>query len=243
MKQSKTISDKNLIAILLAALAIFFYLFDMVWGISLNALSKTNVLLLIVYIAPFIMWFMYVLTLHKREKSKIIVQIVFGVFALSAMINCITGLLNTKTIMETAENTLTMLSSMFIMIVSPILQVPLFALTMYLFYNKKSSAYKPLIGIIIVFIMSHMINIVTYYRFLSTSHMRFAAFNGIAYTVFFYLSAIVFLKYSKISSNTAEATQYLNPQQSLSDLQSQFDSGAITEEEYSERRAEILNSL
>lgn len=240
---SKTVSGKKSTAAFLAALAILFYISDIIWGVSLNALSKVNIFLQIVYLIPIVVWFMYVLFLHKKEKSRIIVQIIFGVFALSAMINCITGLFNIKTIMETSASTLAMLSSMFTLIIYPILQVPLFALAMYMVSNKSSSAYKPIIGIVIAFVAKFIINIATNYRFISTDIVRFSLFSGVAYTLAFYLSVIVFLKHNKISSNATNTSDFLSPQQCLSELQTSFDSGAITEEEYNKKRAEIINNL
>lgn len=243
LEHSKTVSGKKSAAAFLAALAIFFYISDIIWGISLNALPKVNIFLQIVYSIPSVVWFAYVLFLHKKENSRIIVQIIFAVFALSAMINCITGLFNIKTIMETSASTLAMLSSMFTLIIYPILQVPLFALAMYMVSNKISSAYKPIIGIVIAFIAKFIINIATNYRFISTDIVKFSLFSGVAYTLAFYLSAIVFLKHNKFSLNATNTSESFSSQQSLSALQASFDSGAITEEEYSKKRAEIINSL
>lgn len=245
MERQKETGRKKAIAVFLAALAIFLYVSDIVWGVSVNAFSKLNIMLQIIYLIPSIMWFMYVLTLHKKEKSKIIAQIVFGFFMLSAVINCITGLLNIKTILETSASTLHMLTSMFMFIIYPILQIPLFALTIYLVSNKINSAYKPLIGIIIAFIAMFIMNIATNYRFMDMETVRFTLFNGVACTLTFYLSAIIFFMCNKSSQplKGPEVTMHFNPQQSLADLQSQFESGAITQEEYNERRIEIINNL
>lgn len=242
IKGSEVATKEKTIAVFWAALSIIFYIADIVWCISLHAFPKSNIMLQIIYLIPLIIWFVYVLTLYKKEKSKIIVQIIFGILALSAMINCITGLFNIKTIMETSASILDMLT----LIIYPILQVTLLALTIYMVSNKINSAYKPLIGLIIAFIARVIIHTATIYRFMSTDLIKFSAFSGIAYTLTFYLSAVIFFKYYyKLSPSlkTADVTEYFNPQQSLTALQSQFDSGAITEEEYNQKRAEILNSL
>ena len=73
--------------------------------------------------------------------------------------------------------------------------------------------------------------------------VRFSLFSGVAYTLAFYLSAIVFLKHNNFSLNATNTSESFSSQQSLSALQASFDSDAITEEEYNKKRAEIINNL
>lgn len=197
---------------------------------------------LILSIAPYILFFIYLLKFHNEFKATVLVPVIFGLIAITSLYYCIESLIYGY-------------SFYLIDIIHHLLIIPTFALATINALKGFSKNIFLIIAIVAGLIVEFMsiINLFQAISWYLEKELYLYLFTwpiSILGTITFYVSLLLFglkktipaiLSVSSEKENTN--VEKMSPEQALRLLKDKLDLGMISEEEYQTQRAEIISKL
>lgn len=233
MNEKPGIKQKLTKSTIISALAVLVWLVSMIISIRYISIKGSAYIIEdIIITIMLIFWLLCNLNVIKSKKPQ-----VFGLIAMSAVTVCmileLIAVIAQNRQYSEADNTILILPMIF-----PIAFLLLALLTIIVLLKKASVNMFVIFSIALEVVLgafSMMANISNYNGY------KLANLLECLMWVLFYFSFLTYYR-SDNKENVKQQT-VKNPQQELATLKEFFDSGAITEEEYNQKRAEILNSL
>lgn len=224
---------KLTIPTVMAALSVFISLCFIIISIRYKCFSNSiySIDSIIQAIIP-IFWLFCTLGFIKIKKSQNLGIITMALVAFGYALECIAIMINNRQYSSEMP-----FINLYMPMIFPIILTILAVLIVFALLKKISVSILTIVAIISEFVLEIFCIMSVAGRFniyMFTNSLQYLMW------ILFYFSFLTYYNKKKQNSKHQIIT---NPQQALSMLQSSFDSGAITEEEYNEKRAEILNSL
>lgn len=198
----------------------------------------TSLISLLISIAPFILYVIYIFRFHKELKATVLIPIIFGLFPLEILISFLLdgGSYGIWLIID-----LLIFGACVLAVISALKG-----------FNKKLFIIIPMSlcllynGLSIIWSFS----IMNFYIENSMYLYVFTSYFSIIGSTLLYISLLLFGVKNKIPSIIALSpekerarAEKMNPEQALKLLKDKLDFGMITEEEYQAQRAEIISKL
>lgn len=198
----------------------------------------TSLISLLISIAPFILYVIYIFRFHKELKATVLIPIIFGLFPLEILISFLLdgGSYGIWLIID-----LLIFGACVLAVISALKG-----------FNKKLFIIIPMSlcllynGLSIIWSFS----IMNFYIENSMYLYVFTSYFSIIGSTLLYISLLLFGVKNKIPSIIALSpekerarAEKMNPEQALKLLKDKLDFGMITEEEYQVQRAEIISKL
>ena len=198
----------------------------------------TSLISLLISIAPFILYVIYIFRFHKELKATVLIPIIFGLFPLEILISFLLdgGSYGIWLIID-----LLIFGACVLAVISALKG-----------FNKKLFIIIPMSlcllynGLSIIWSFS----IMNFYIENSMYLYVFTSYFSIIGSTLLYISLLLFGVKNKIPSIIALSpekerarAEKMNPEQALKLLKDKLDLGMITEEEYQTQRAEIISKL
>lgn len=198
-----------------------------------------NLISLLLSIAPFVLFVLYIFKYHNKLKATVLVPIIFGVLAFEILFNFLTGSSRFYYGMIFALIQLLVLVACILALISALKG---FNKKIYVIIAMSVCLLFEALTLVSVFSMMDWYIEDSMYLYIFTSPL------SIIGSISFYVALLLFATKNRIPAIIAVSAkkknaESINPEQALRVLKDKLDFGMITEEEYQAQRAEIISKL
>lgn len=208
------------------------------WRLTFEFPGISNFISLLIRIAPYIIFVIYILSFYQKSKASVLVPVIFGLIALTYLFDIVRYYIILR---ATGLSFITYFLMVTVYTLATIAALKGFSKKIFLIIATATGLLVEIISLI-----SFFLDDLGYYLGFKFFLYLFTRPIGILGAITFFVALFLFGLKNRIPailSPSSASAKKTTPEQELKSLKEKFDLGIITEEEYRTQRSDIISRL